>query len=441
MVDATSTPRAASRSWLYWGLGCMLILIALVLGYRQLTGSTMKEQREAAAKEREAKELAAKKPGNADTFSARLEARRKEAEPKAEPGAPLPGLGAPSGGLPSATTTGVQSSLPSGASPSQGAGRDAARFPLGSPQSGEPTDRQVDAYAALKEEAQKNSARKLGAWEAESDGARSASAGSDNLLARLVSAGGQGAAVSAPAAGSSQQLLEAYLRSQGGSGAPSANRDASFLKQVESKSGAAQPLRAVSGYGRYSLLEGSEIPVVMRTAVSSDLAGPCRAQVERNIYDSITQSELLIPAGSTVICTYNADVVQGQDRLLLAFPRLIFQNGSSVALGAMQAADEQGMIGAPAEVNTRFWRTFGSSFLIAAVTRIAERNSGSGNVTINTAGASSASDAAGVLSEVAKKSLERNINIKPELRLAIGDRLRVVVSKDMVLDPSITQVR
>jgi type IV secretory pathway VirB10-like protein len=63
------------------------------------------------------------------------------------------------------------------------------------------------------------------------------------------------------------------------------------------------------------------------------------------------------------------------------------------------------------------------------------------NVTINVGGGSSGSTAAQVLSETSRQILQRNVNIKPELRLKAGDRLTVIVSRDMVLDPAVTGVR
>ena len=140
------------------------------------------------------------------------------------------------------------------------------------------------------------------------------------------------------------------------------------------------------------------------------------------------------------MCAYNSEVVQGQDKLLLAFTRLVFPNGTSVALGGMQASDVQGSIGAPAEVNTRFWQTFGSSFLVGLITKVAENGKSSTGTTINV-GSAVTGTAASVLSEVAKKALERNSNIKAELRLFAGDRLNVIVTRDMVLDPSLSGVR
>jgi type IV secretion system protein TrbI len=436
MAKVKAMVPTASRSWLLYGLATMGLVIGTVLIYRQFSGNTIKEQKAEMAKAKEARELGAKTPGNAEAFSTRLEQRRKDVEEAAARAR---------ANAPATTTFTVSGATGTTTIPGGLGGRivGAAVFPAGKPQGDTPDDAQIDAYARIKEDNLAAQSKKLAEWEdPKGEGGRKGNVGAsgsiDQLMAQVSAAQSN---VAAPAPSGSTGLVEAYLKSQNkGDAGAAPGKEAQFLKGLEAK-GIAAPLTVQAGVGRNSVLEGTAIPVVMRTAVSSDLAGPCRAQVEQDVYDTVTASTKLIPAGSTVICSYSSEVVEGQDRLLLAFTRLIFPNGTSVALGGMQGADEQGKIGATAEVNTRFWRTFGSTFLIAAITRLTERSAPATGVTINTNGGSSGGTAAGVLGDVAKRSLERNLNIKPELSLLPGDRLRVIVTRDMVLDPSITQVR
>lgn len=436
--------RSTSRSWLVWGAVVLLVAIGLILIMRAMTGTTLKEQKAEAASKRESEQLAARPPGDAVSLSAKLDARRREAEEaaaKALPSAP-PSAGAGLSGFPNATvpssttTSGTGAILPPAAPlPS---GSNAPRTPTG-----QPSEAEIDAYAASKDQTMREASRKIAGWEQSngqqgmvSSGAVAGQPGGIDLtqLAAAQAAANNAAGTASISGGSGlQQVLAAALNSQQ---APQASSAEQFRKGVDKN--IASPLVAQSGPGRYSLLQGSTIPVVMRVAVSSDIAGPCRAQVTHDVFDTVTQTQRLIPAGSSVVCSYNAEVVQGQERLLLVFTRLIFPNGASVALGGMDVADPQGAIGAPAEVNTRFWRTFGSAMLIAAVTRLAEKSSSTGGgVTVNT-GSSSSSTAASVLADVAKRSLDRNMQVKPELRLSPGDLLRVVVTRDMVLDPAVT---
>lgn len=423
---------AASRSWLTYGLVALAVVIGGVLTYRNLAGTTIKEQKAQSAKEKEARELGSKTPGNAEAFSTRLENLRKENEEKAAK--ERAAAGAPAG-----ADAGLGSRLVD-----SGKTAAAAAMPAGKPPGMAPSDADIDAYANLKEENALAQNRKLSYWEASTGNSLlgQGQGGVEQLLAQLGGGQQAGAAgtVKTAAGVDTASLMNAYLKSQG-QAAPTATKDAAFVKGLETK-GIESPLYVQASPGRNTLIEGAAIPIVMQTAVSSDMPGPCRAKVEYDVFDSITQSIKLIPAASTVICTYNSETVAGQDRLMLAFTRLIFPNGSSVALGGMEGGDEQGKIGAKAEVNTRFWSRFGSSLMIAGISTLTQGilPIGSGT-TINMPGSSSSGAGTQALGEVAKKSFERNLNIKEELSLSPGDRLRVIVTRDMVLDPAITQAR
>jgi type IV secretion system protein TrbI len=436
---ATGTKKlapAASRSWLKYGLVAMTLVIGSVLVYRNLVGTTIKEQKALSAKEKEARDLGNKTPGNAEAFSTRLASRRQESEEQAakdRANAPTP----PDSGMGSRVVDAAK------AAPTAG-------MPKGKPQADSPSDSEIDAYANRKEENLQAQSKKLTYWEAPVKNSLTDAGGLEQMLGQLGNDQGskvnnasklaQQATPQMPAG--SQALIDNFLKGQTPSqAAPTAAKDVAFVKGLEAKE-IARPLVVQAGPGRFSLLEGTAIPVVMKTAISSDLPGPCRAAVEQDVYDSINQSIRIIPAGSTVICAYNSELNVGQDRLMLAFTRLIFPNGTSVALGGMEGGDEQGKIGAKADVNTRFWSRFGSSLMIAGISTLTQGilPLGSG-ITVNMPGSSSSGAGTQALGEVAKKSFERNLNIKEELRLSPGDRLRVIVTRDMVLDPSLTQVQ
>lgn len=422
MAQAKKLVPAASRSWLTYGLVALALVVGSVLLYRYVAGSTLKEIKAANLKEKEARELGSKTPGNAEAFSTRLENKRKDIE---EEEAKLRGA-APAATVDPATDKTVK---PAGSMPS-------GKLPADTP-----TDTQLDAYARLKEENLQAQSRKLSSWEAPSERLGGAQAGGLEQLLAQAGVGQGSAATTTPKTSGSSALVDAYLKVAQGQGGATAGKDTQFMKGLESK-GVNTPLIVQASPGRNSLLEGTAIPIVMRTAVSSDLPGPCRAAVEQDVYDSITQSIKLIPAGASVLCAYNSEVAVGQDRLLLGFTRMIFPNGTSVALGGMEGADEQGKVGAKADVNTRFLSRFGSSLMIAGISTLTQGilPIGSGT-TINMPGSSSSGAGTQALGEVAKKSFERNLNIKEELSLSPGDRLRMIVTRDMVLDPAITHFK
>ena len=82
----------------------------------------------------------------------------------------------------------------------------------------------------------------------------------------------------------------------------------------------------------YMLQSGSIIAAALITGIRSDLPGQITAQVTENVYDSVSGVQLLIPQGSRLIGTYDAQVQFGQQRALLVWNRLILPNGHSLVL-------------------------------------------------------------------------------------------------------------
>jgi type IV secretory pathway VirB10-like protein len=79
--------------------------------------------------------------------------------------------------------------------------------------------------------------------------------------------------------------------------------------------------------------------------LNSDLPGRVIAQVTAPVYDSVTGDHLLIPQGSRLIGTYSNGVRYGDNRIVLAWNRLILPNGWSINLQNMEATDASGASG------------------------------------------------------------------------------------------------
>jgi len=440
MASATRLRPSPKRNYLWIALIALLALISVILIYRAITGSTIKDQKALAQAAKAAEDLQNLPPANAESLSAKLEAARLEAEKQRveqtarDAAANAPAPEAPPAPAPSAA----------GAPRQGGIGIDL----------GLPTDEELDNYERNKAAQQATVAAKPPTSSLIEPGRRRTEEGAGALpMSALAAAGidprqltGAAGAGSGSAAAPSQTGLSPALAAQiagllqPGSANPQVNAGAApFRQQLTAQNAVQQPVRLqeATGPARFLVFEGTSIPVSMGGDVSSDIAGECKATVAQDVLDSVTLTHVLIPAGSRLICTYDEGVVQGQDKLLLAFTRLILPNGDYLPLVDMTAADRFGAAGAPAKVNSRFWSIFGNSFVIAAVTRLAEpKQSSTGTVTINTgAGGGGGATAATVLAETSKKVLERNLNVKPELRLHAGDHLRLTVTRDMVVEP------
>jgi type IV secretion system protein VirB10 len=112
----------------------------------------------------------------------------------------------------------------------------------------------------------------------------------------------------------------------------------------------------------------------------------------------------------------------------------------------MPGSDAGGASGAEGEVNRHFWQQFGTSIAVGAAAMLANRGNGNNaNVTINLGGSGNSGSAGSTvatqaLSDVVKRMLERNQNIKDTLTLKKGEELTLVTNRAMDLPPSVTRV-
>ena len=72
----------------------------------------------------------------------------------------------------------------------------------------------------------------------------------------------------------------------------------------------------------------------MVTGINSDLPGNIIAQVSQNVFDTATGNHLLLPQGAKLFGVYDSRVIYGQERVLVAWNRVVFPDGSAVTLGA-----------------------------------------------------------------------------------------------------------
>lgn len=189
---------------------------------------------------------------------------------------------------------------------------------------------------------------------------------------------------------------------------------------------------------KYTIFEGSEIPVITTKAISSDLPGQITAMVRENVYDGIEGKTVLIPKGAKVIGVYNNDISVGQKVIQTAYNRIIFPNGQSITIGGMPGSGASGQAGLKDKVDTHFFEIFGSSFMIAGISALVD-NSNKGS-TVIVGGGASAADAVGgaagsVLSSTSRTILQRNVNILPTIEISAGLPFNITVTKDISIAP------
>lgn len=186
----------------------------------------------------------------------------------------------------------------------------------------------------------------------------------------------------------------------------------------------------------YELRAGFVVPATLISGINSDLPGQIMAQVAQNVYDTPTGKWLLIPQGSRLIGTYSSDVAYGQDRILIAWQRLVFPDGKALDMGTMPGADNAGYAGFTDQVNNHYFRLFGSAFLMSGVTAGITYSQGQNQATgaLGAPTASSAlSEALGQqLGQVTAQLIAKNMNIAPTLEIRPGYRFNVIIIKDII---------
>lgn len=214
-----------------------------------------------------------------------------------------------------------------------------------------------------------------------------------------------------------------------------ANRDTSWTLAEQRTAG--MPLE---------LKTGAVVPGVMLTGLNSDLPGNMIAQVSQNVFDTATGRNLLIPQGARLYGVYDSRVVYGQQRVLIAWNRLIFPDGSSMSIGAMPGADMAGMAGLTDKVDNHYLRIFGSAVMMSLVTggmayaMDSANNNGSGENGTSMQDEMTSALAA-QLGQTTTTLLQKNLNIKPTLEIRPGYQFNIVLTKDLVFREPYTRWR
>ncbi|MGK7755184.1 TrbI/VirB10 family protein [Roseovarius sp. C03] len=232
----------------------------------------------------------------------------------------------------------------------------------------------------------------------------------------------------APSAGEFGALFPATA--QQASQPDATDRREDFLnREVDHRTTAADRLQPPPS--PYVLQAGSVIEAALLTGLRSDLPGQISAQVTANVYDSPTGRFLLIPQGSRLLGEYDSRVATGQSRLLLAWTRLILPNGRSIVLERQPGADEAGYAGLQDRVDNHWGRVFLAAGL-ATVLNISFETGREDDSDIARAIRERTQDTIGRTGE---EIVRRQLQIPPTLTIRPGFPVRVMVTRDLVLDP------
>ncbi|CAM5530152.1 hypothetical protein MAUB1S_08843 [Mycolicibacterium aubagnense] len=178
------------------------------------------------------------------------------------------------------------------------------------------------------------------------------------------------------------------------------------------------------------LQAGAVISAALITGIRSDLPGQITAQVTENVYDSPTGRILLVPQGTRIIGQYDNNVQFGQSRVLLVWNRLIFPNGRSIVLERQPGADAEGYAGLQDGVDYHWWdlaKAAGLSTLLSIGAELATNDDDRLIQAIRNGGQNTINDAG-------QQIVRRQLNVAPTLTVRPGFPVRVIVTRDLVLE-------
>ena len=189
----------------------------------------------------------------------------------------------------------------------------------------------------------------------------------------------------------------------------------------------------------YELFAGSVIPAVLVTGIRSDLPGSISAVVRQTVYDSRHPEVVLIPQGTRLVGLYTSQIAYGQERVLVAWNRLIFPNGSTLELSGMEGTDGLGEAGLADQVNNHYTRIFGSAILMSLLGAGAELSQpqNSSALTAPSMSQQTAAAVANELNQVGTTLIGKNLAIQPTLTIRAGYAFNVFVDRTIILKPYI----
>ncbi len=172
------------------------------------------------------------------------------------------------------------------------------------------------------------------------------------------------------------------------------------------------------------LTEGAFLDCTLETALDTNVPGFTECLLTRDIY-SDSGRVVLLERGTKLIGQYSGGIKQGEARIFALWTRAETPRGVIINLGS-PATDGLGAAGMPGFVDTHFWARFGGALLVSVVNDAFTVLASSQG-----AGIQSTSNSQGTVKDSAGIALDNSINIPPTLYKNQGDKINVIVARDL----------
>ncbi|MGH9594266.1 MAG: TrbI/VirB10 family protein, partial [Bryobacteraceae bacterium] len=180
----------------------------------------------------------------------------------------------------------------------------------------------------------------------------------------------------------------------------------------------------------YRLFEGTIVETVLTNRLEGSFNGPVNCLVTTDVYSHDDQ-HLLIPKGTRVLGEVKRNDAFGQQRLAVAFHRLIMPDGYSASLDQFKGLSQIGETGLRDQVNHHYAEIFGVSLAIGAIAGLSNVNTTYG---LTESGLDAYRQGVSAsLSQSSMRILDKYLNVLPTFTIREGQRIKVILSDDLML--------
>jgi len=179
----------------------------------------------------------------------------------------------------------------------------------------------------------------------------------------------------------------------------------------------------VSPPQRFLLPKGAFIDCTLETAIDSTLPGMTTCITATDTF-SVDGQVILLERGTKLVGETRGQVQQGSARVFVLWTEARTPTGVVVPLDS-PGTDELGRSGLAGQVNRHFFERFGAAILISVIDGAVQRAANSGN------GGSTVIYNPSASQDIMTEVLKSTVNISPTVTKDNGDRIQVLVARDL----------
>lgn len=182
------------------------------------------------------------------------------------------------------------------------------------------------------------------------------------------------------------------------------------------------------------LRAGSILAAALLVDLDTGRNGPVTAVLTRDARDSLTGRHVLAPQGARLLGRYDGGSGHGEGRAYVRWSRLLLPDGRDVPLDDEPGVDAAGRLGAQGAVERRLGAvalSILSGGALSALGQAARRADARPTGFVDAAGEAAALQGAAL----AEKLMERELEVRPVVRLPAGTEMGVLLTRDLVIPP------